>query len=112
MSQVDYLEPLTLPSTLHKRMSQLIVYINTTVKIYSTVIFFTGQVKQLSLILWFLHVTQFSYAEPCGDWVSSIHGIMLLHEVIKLYKILFQGNVKVCNTTITIHADIVSVNHN
>ena len=38
----------------------------------------------------------------CCDGVSSIHGIMLLHEVIKLYKIPFQGNVKVCNTT-TIH---------
>ena len=94
MSPVDYLEPLTLLFTLHKRMSQLIVYINTTVEIYSTIIFFTGQVKQLSLILWFLHVTQFSYAESCGDWVSSIHGIMLLYEVIKLYKIPFRGMLK------------------
>ena len=107
MSPVDYLELLTLLPTLHKRMSQLIVYINTTVKIYSAVIFYTGQVKQLSLILWFLHVTQFSYAESCADWVSSIHGIMLLHEVIKLYKIPFQRNVKVYNTTSTIHADIL-----
>ena len=74
---------------------------------YNTVIFFTGQVKQLSLILWFLHVTQFSYAESCGDWVSPTHGIMLLHEMIKLYKIPFQENVKVCNTTITTRADIL-----
>ena len=49
----------------------------------------------------------FPMQSPTVIWVSSIHGIMLLHEVMKLYKISFQGNVKVYNTTITIHADIL-----